>query len=73
MSERFWLTVWTSAVSTSLSLFYSIYTGRYGVLLVQFTVTAAFCARLMKASFDMIIAIMNSGRIVQVGTLEAIM
>jgi len=33
-----------------------IYIGRnvYGVLLVQFTVTAAFCARLMKATFDII-------------------
>ena len=39
-----------------ISEHYSIYIGRnvYGVLLVQFTVTAAFCARLMKASFDMI-------------------
>jgi len=110
MWERFWLTVWTATVSTSLSLligipagyalsrfrfpccylvasiidlpivvspavvgaflfgittrfpfdwiseYYGIYIGRnvYGVLLVQFTVTAAFCARLMKASFDMI-------------------
>jgi len=110
MWERFWLTVWTSTVSTffalcvgipagyALSRFtfpcrnviasiidlpivvspavvgaflfgittrfpfdlisehYGIYIGRnvYGVLLVQFTVTAAFCARLMKASFDMI-------------------
>jgi len=35
---------------------YNIYIGRnvYGVLLVQFTVTCAFCARLMKATFDMI-------------------
>ncbi|MBN1142617.1 MAG: ABC transporter permease [Deltaproteobacteria bacterium] len=35
---------------------YHLYIGRniYGVLLVQFTVTCAFCARLMKASFDMI-------------------
>ena len=35
---------------------YNIYIGRnvYGVILVQFTVTCAFCARLMKASFDMI-------------------
>jgi len=35
---------------------YDIYIGRnvYGVLLVQFTVTVAFCTRLMKASFDMI-------------------
>jgi molybdate transport system permease protein len=110
MWERFWLTVWTSTVSTFFSLFigipagyalsrfqfpyrnvvasvidlpivvspavvgaflfgittrfpfdwisehYQIYIGRnvYGVLLVQFTVTAAFCSRLMKASFDMI-------------------
>ena len=39
-----------------ISDYYGIYIGRnvYGVLLVQFTVTAAFCARLMKASFDMI-------------------
>ena len=110
MWERFYLTVWTATVSTSLSLligipagyalsrfrfpcrylfasiidlpivvspavvgaflfgittrfpfdwiseFYGIYIGRnvHGVLLVQFTVTAAFCARLMKSSFDMI-------------------
>ena len=39
-----------------ISEHYNIYIGRnvYGVLLVQFTVTAAFCTRLMKASFDMI-------------------
>lgn len=39
-----------------ISEHYNIYIGRnvYGVLIVQFTVTAAFCARLMKASFDMI-------------------
>ncbi|NLC70215.1 MAG: ABC transporter permease [Desulfuromonadaceae bacterium] len=110
MWQRFWLTVWTSTISMSLSLVigipagyalsrfsfpcrnlfasivdlpivvspavigaflfgittrfpfdlisehYNIYIGRnvYGVLLVQFTVTCAFCARLMKASFDMI-------------------
>ncbi len=110
MWHRFWLTVWTSTVSCSLSLLvgvpagyalsrfrfpcrnffatvidlpivvspavigaflfgittrfpfdlisehYNIYIGRnvYGVLLVQFTVTAAICARLMKATFDMI-------------------
>ena len=35
---------------------YGVYIGRnvYGVLLVQFTVTAAFCARLMKAGFDVV-------------------
>ena len=110
MWHRFWLTVWTSTVSCSISLLvgipagyalsrfrfpcrhffatvidlpivvspavigaflfgittrfpfdlisehYNIYIGRnvYGVLLVQFTVTAAFCTRLMKATFDMI-------------------
>ncbi len=110
MWQRFWLTVWTSAVSSFFAMlvgiptgyalsrfkfpchyffssiidlpivvspaiigaflfgittrfpfdwisdYYGIYIGRnvYGVLLVQFTVTAAFCARLMKASFDMI-------------------
>ena len=110
MWQRFWLTVWTSTVSSSIAMivgiptgyalsrfqfpcrhffasvidlpivvspaiigaflfgittrfpfdwisdYYGIYIGRnvYGVLLVQFTVTAAFCARLMKASFDMI-------------------
>lgn len=39
-----------------ISNHYGIYIGRnvYGVLLVQFTVTAAFCARLTKAAFDMI-------------------
>jgi molybdate transport system permease protein len=110
MWQRFWLTVWTSTVSTCFSLIigipagyalsrfsfpcrnvfasvidlpivvspavigaflfgittrfpfdlisehYNIYIGRnvYGVLLVQFTVTCAFCARLMKAAFDSI-------------------
>lgn len=35
---------------------YDLYIGRNvcGVLLVQFTVTCAFCARLMKAAFDMV-------------------
>lgn len=39
-----------------LSEHYNIYFGRnaMGVLLVQFTVTAAFCTRLMKVSFDMV-------------------
>jgi ABC-type sulfate transport system permease component len=39
-----------------ISDYYNIYIGRniYGVLLVQFTVTVAFCARLMKASFDIV-------------------
>ena len=110
MWQRFWLTMWTSTISSAFSLLvgipagyalsrfkfpchnlfasvidlpivvspavigaflfgittrfpfdvisqhYNIYIGRngYGVLIVQFTVTAAFCARLMKASFDMI-------------------
>ncbi len=110
MWQRFWLTVWTSSISSFFAMlvgiptgyalsrfkfpchyffssiidlpivvspaiigaflfgittrfpfdwisdYYGIYIGRnvYGVLLVQFTVTAAFCARLMKASFDMI-------------------
>ena len=110
MWQRFWLTLWISALATSFSLFigvpagyalsrfsfparnffasvidlpivvspavigaflfgittaapfrhlgeeYGFYIGRNvaGVLLVQFTVTCAFCARLMKAAFDLV-------------------
>jgi len=41
---------------SQISNHFDIYIGRniFGVLLVQFTVTVAFCTRLMKASFDMV-------------------